>query len=81
MQEATNKAATLIEALGYIQRYHGRIVTVKLGGSVMDSPEAERSLLQDIVFLRYVGLRPVLVHGGGSTGLTRSTQRCAATSQ
>lgn len=65
VQEATNKAATLIEALDYIQRYHGRIVMVKLGGSVMDSPETERLLLQDIVFLRYVGMRPVLVHGGG----------------
>ena len=65
MQEATNKAATLIEALDYLRRYHGRIIVVKLGGSVMDSPEAERSLLQDVVFLHYVGMKPVLVHGGG----------------
>jgi acetylglutamate kinase len=65
VQEATNKAATLIEALDYIRQYHGRIVVVKLGGSVMDTPEAERSLLQDVVFLHYVGMKPVLVHGGG----------------
>lgn len=65
VQEATNKAAALIEALGYIQRYTGRIVVVKLGGSVMDVPEGERALLQDVVFLHAVGIRPVLVHGGG----------------
>lgn len=65
MEAATQKAATLIEALDYIQRYSGRIVVVKLGGSVMDSRETERALLLDVVFLRAVGMRPVLVHGGG----------------
>lgn len=65
MQEAINKAATLIEALPYIQRYYEKIVVVKLGGSVMDSPEAERDLLRDVAFMNTVGMRPIIVHGGG----------------
>lgn len=65
MQEAISKASTLIEALPYIQRYYGRVVVVKLGGSVMDSPETERELLRDVVFMNYVGMQPILVHGGG----------------
>ncbi len=65
MQEAINKAATLIEALPYIQAYFDKIVVVKLGGSVMDDPDAERELLRDVVFMNYVGMRPIIVHGGG----------------
>lgn len=65
MQQAIDKAAVLIEALPYVQRYYEKIVVVKLGGSVMDDPEAERELLRDIVFMNYVGMRPIIVHGGG----------------
>ena len=65
MQEAIDKAAVLIEALPYIQRYYEKIVVVKLGGSVMDDPEAERELLRDIVFMHNVGMHPIIVHGGG----------------
>lgn len=65
MQEAINKANSLIEALPYIQDYYEKIVVVKLGGSVMDDPAAERELLRDIVFLNYVGMQPIIVHGGG----------------
>jgi acetylglutamate kinase len=65
VQEAIAKASTLIEALEYIQEYHGRIVVVKIGGSVMDQAEAMHDLLHDVVFMRSVGMQPIVVHGGG----------------
>jgi len=65
VQEAIAKAGSLIEALPYIQGYYDKIVVVKLGGSVMDNPDAERELLRDVVFMNYVGMQPIIVHGGG----------------
>lgn len=65
MEQAIGKAAVLIEALPYIERYYGRVVVVKLGGSVMDNPETEREILRDIAFMNYVGMQPIIVHGGG----------------
>jgi acetylglutamate kinase len=65
VQEAINKANVLLEALPYVRKYYGKIVVIKLGGSVMDDPEAERQLLQDVVFMNYVGMQPIIVHGGG----------------
>ncbi|MCA9084802.1 MAG: acetylglutamate kinase [Planctomycetaceae bacterium] len=65
MQEAIRKASVLIEALGWIQRFRNRYVVVKLGGSTLDQPEAVSSLLTDVVFMATVGMRPVIVHGGG----------------
>jgi acetylglutamate kinase len=65
MNDAINKASALIEALGYIQRFHDRIVVVKIGGSIMDDEQALSNILTDIVFMNYVGMQPVLVHGGG----------------
>jgi acetylglutamate kinase len=65
VERAIGKAATLVEALPYIQRYYGRVVVVKLGGSVMDNPDAEREMLRDIAFMNYVGMQPIIVHGGG----------------
>ena len=65
MQEAINKASVLIEAMPYIQGYRDKIIVVKLGGSVMDDPAAERDLLRDVVFLRSVGIQAIIVHGGG----------------
>jgi acetylglutamate kinase len=64
-EEAIRKADVLIEALGYIRKFHGRYTVIKLGGSVMEDPEALRALLVDIVFMQSVGMRPVVVHGGG----------------
>jgi acetylglutamate kinase len=64
-EEAIRKADVLIEALGYIRQFHGKFTVIKLGGSVMESPEALRALLVDVVFMQSVGMRPVLVHGGG----------------
>jgi acetylglutamate kinase len=63
--DAINKAAALIEALGYIQRFHDKTIVVKVGGSIMDDEIALSNILTDIVFMNYVGMRPVLVHGGG----------------
>lgn len=65
MQEAIAKANTLIEAMGYIQRFRNRTVLVKIGGSIMDNARALKDMLTDIVFLSTVGLRPIIVHGGG----------------
>jgi acetylglutamate kinase len=64
-EEAIRKADVLIEALGYIRKFHGGYTVIKLGGSVMEEPEALRALLVDVVFMQTVGLRPVIVHGGG----------------
>ncbi len=58
-------AHVLVEALPYIQRFHGRTLVVKLGGAAMEETSARDAVLQDLVLLRFVGLRPVLVHGGG----------------
>jgi acetylglutamate kinase len=62
---ALAKAATLVEALPWLERFHGAIVVIKYGGHAMTDPAAMRSFAEDIVFLRYAGLRPVVVHGGG----------------
>src|SRR3954465_3954925 len=64
-EEAIRKADVLIEALGYIRSFHGRFTVIKLGGSVMENPESLRALLVDVVFMQTVGMRPVLIHGGG----------------
>lgn len=62
---AIDKATGLVEALGYIQRFHNKVVVVKVGGSIMDDERALTDLLNDIVFMNYVGMQPILVHGGG----------------
>ena len=64
-EEAIRKADVLIEALGYFRKFQGKFTVIKLGGSVMEDPEALRALLVDIVFMQSVGMRPVVVHGGG----------------
>jgi acetylglutamate kinase len=65
LNPAISKASALVEALSYIQRFHNKIVVVKVGGSIMDDEAALSNLLNDIVFMNYVGMQPVLVHGGG----------------
>lgn len=62
---ATAKVETLIEALPWMQRYHGQIVVVKFGGNAMVDPELMDAFASDIAFLRYAGVKPVVVHGGG----------------
>src|SRR6266550_5042347 len=65
IEHAINKAAGLVEALGYIQRFQDKVIVVKVGGSIMDDEVALSTILTDIVFMNYVGMQPVLVHGGG----------------
>lgn len=65
MEEAIKKAEVLIEALPYIKRFHNKIVVIKYGGSILGDEKIRRGILEDIVFLNFMGLKPVLVHGGG----------------
>jgi acetylglutamate kinase len=61
----TQKAAVLVEALPWLQRFAGAVVVIKYGGHAMVDDELKRAFAQDVVFLRSAGLRPVVVHGGG----------------
>jgi acetylglutamate kinase len=65
MDNAIRKADVLIEALSYIRTFRDKLTVIKLGGSAVEDPDALRATLQDVVFMATVGLRPVLVHGGG----------------
>jgi acetylglutamate kinase len=65
MEHAIRKAEVLIEALSYIRNFRDRLTVIKLGGSAMEDPDALRATLQDVIFMETVGLRPILVHGGG----------------
>src|SRR3990170_208996 len=71
VQDAIAKADLLIEAMGWIRRFRDKITVIKLGGSVMEDDEALRHLLVDIVFMETVGMRPIVVHGGGAA-ITRA---------
>jgi acetylglutamate kinase len=64
-QAAVAKAATLIEALPWLERFHGQTAVIKFGGHAMTDQALCAAFAQDLVFLRYAGLRPVVVHGGG----------------
>ena len=66
MEEAILKADVLIEALTWIRQFRGKVTVIKLGGSVMEDERAMGHLLTDIVFMETVGMRPVVVHGGGA---------------
>lgn len=65
MNQAIAKADTLIEAMGWIRRFRGKTTVIKLGGSLLEDQEALHHLLLDVIFMETVGLRPVVVHGGG----------------
>ena len=65
MEEAIKKAKALIEAMEYIRRFNGKIVVVKLGGSILEDTDLQKKLLTDVVFMATVGIRPIIVHGGG----------------
>ena len=76
MQDLISKAATLLEALPYIQRFSGETFVIKYGGSFMDSPDAavRSSVARDLVFLEAVEINPVVVHGGGKA-ITRAMEK------
>ena len=59
------KAGVLIEALPWLERFHGSTIVIKYGGNAMINPELQQAFAADIVFLRYAGIKPVVVHGGG----------------
>ncbi|MGI8953506.1 MAG: acetylglutamate kinase [Nocardioidaceae bacterium] len=64
-KRAADKAATLAAALPWMERYHGKTIVIKYGGNVMTDDALKHAFAEDVVFLRYAGLRPVVVHGGG----------------
>jgi len=64
-QLAAVKAATLIESLPWLKRFHEQIIVVKFGGNAMVSEDLQRAFAEDMVYLRYAGIHPVVVHGGG----------------
>ena len=65
MQPILDKAAVLIEALPYIQRFNRKIIVVKYGGSAMIDEELKKQVIQDVTLLKLVGFKPIIVHGGG----------------
>lgn len=74
MRELIDKAEVLIEALPYIQGFRGKVVVVKYGGSTMEAGDPD-GILRDIVFMECVGMRPIVVHGGGSAISKRLQER------
>ncbi|MBD3676637.1 MAG: acetylglutamate kinase [Planctomycetaceae bacterium] len=63
--EAIKKADVLIEALNWIQRFRGKYVVIKFGGSALEETEAVKAFLTDVIFMSSVGMKPILIHGGG----------------
>ncbi len=75
VDDAIRKTRVLVEALGWIRQFRDRYVVIKLGGSALDDPESVRRCLNDVVFMEAVGMRPILIHGGGkaiSRGMAES---------
>ena len=65
MEDAISKSTVLIEALTYIKRFFHKVIVIKFGGSALSDKGIRHSVLEDIVFMNYAGMKPVLVHGGG----------------
>jgi len=65
MTQPLRDVATLLEALPYIREFHGKTVVIKYGGAAMTDPELREEFARDVVLLKYVGLNPIVVHGGG----------------
>ena len=74
MENWLQKASVLNEALPYIQRFHGKIIVVKYGGSAMVDHELKKSVVRDVALLKLVGFRPIIVHGGGKE-ITKWTKK------
>ncbi len=72
--KALEKANVLVDALPWLERFHGRIMVVKFGGNAMVDTGLQEAFAEDVVFLRYAGIRPVVVHGGGPQ-ITRQLER------
>ncbi len=80
MQDAIVKADTLIEAMGWIRRFRGKTTVIKLGGSLLEDSEAIHHLLLDVIFMETVGMKPVIVHGGGPS-INRAMEEAKITPQ
>ncbi|UCC94959.1 MAG: acetylglutamate kinase [Candidatus Omnitrophota bacterium] len=80
VEEAIKKAGILIEALPYIKKFHEKIFVIKYGGSILGEKRIRKSVLEDIAFLRYTGIRPILVHGGGPD-ITERLKKCKVTTR
>ena len=65
MEQFLKKASVLVEALPYIQKYNRKIIVVKYGGSAMTNVELQKKVIEDVVLLKLVGFKPIIVHGGG----------------
>lgn len=65
MQQAIDKARVLVEAMSWIRQFRDRYIVIKLGGSGLDNTESVRAVLADVVFMSTVGMKPILIHGGG----------------
>lgn len=65
MEERIKKARIVMEALPYILKFHGKVIVIKYGGAAMTDPALKNSVMRDAVLLKYVGMNPVIVHGGG----------------
>jgi acetylglutamate kinase len=66
MQELVEKASILIEALPYIKKFRGKEILIKYGGAAMTYEDVRENVLHDLVFMNYVGIKPILIHGGGN---------------
>ena len=66
MQIKSQKVETLLDAIPYIKKFHGKTIVIKYGGSAQTSPELKEKFAQDIVLLSLLGIKPIIVHGGGA---------------
>jgi len=78
MEEYIKKAGILVEAFPYIKQFKGKVVVIKYGGRALLSEQAKKNILQDIAFLSIVGIKPVIVHGGGYKITERVTRQGGA---
>ena len=78
MKESIQKAAVLVEALPYIREFNGKTVVIKYGGAAMIDPALRHSTAEDIVLMKYVGMNPVVVHGGGTGHQPRGSRNSAS---
>lgn len=65
MEDAIKKSSVLIEALPYIKKFFGKVFVIKFGGSALSDEKTRHGVLEDIVFMNYAGMKPILIHGGG----------------
>jgi acetylglutamate kinase len=80
MEKLIEKAKVLIEALPYIKKFHGKKVVIKYGGSAMEHEEIKKAVMQDVVFMKYVGMNPIIIHGGGKA-ITEALRKTGKKSQ